>query len=165
MPRSSRAAWASLGSESVYRTMNGYSVPTFRREYSRVKMPARYSVFVKIEAHTRKVFGNCQRKRTIADSLDCTFCGVCDAITFRNRGHGVVYLLVFAGPDELLARFNVIIWERGVNHTTVCRTMVLPGSLASLVSFLEKQVHMYAIATNKSKKTIIIIHNHPSLEI
>lgn len=51
--------------------------------------------------------GNCQ-KRIIADSLDHTFCGVCNAITFRSRGHGVVPLSVFAGPD-VLTQFNVML--------------------------------------------------------
>ena len=60
--------------------------------------------------------GNCQ-KRIIADSLDHTFCGVCNAITFRNHGHGVVPLSVFAGPD-VLAQFNVILEGLGGVKTT-----------------------------------------------
>lgn len=88
MPRASRAAWASLGSESVYRTMNGYFVPTFRREYSRVKMPARYSVFVKIEAHTRRVWELSEENNCRYSGLYGTFRGVCNTITFRIQGHG-----------------------------------------------------------------------------
>lgn len=46
MPRAARAASPSAGKVSVYSATRGYLEPDFLREWSRVRRPERYLVFV-----------------------------------------------------------------------------------------------------------------------